>query len=67
MARNSFRGTKFGRRTEANHEVEFSVSLQDLGSLMELRGEEAIARIQDSYGGVNGLCLRLRTSPVKGK
>ncbi|XP_037539142.1 plasma membrane calcium-transporting ATPase 1 isoform X2 [Nematolebias whitei] len=66
MARNSFRGTKFVRRTEANHEVEFSVSLQDLGSLMELRGEEAIARIQDSYGGVNGLCLRLRTSPVEG-
>ncbi|XP_013876792.1 plasma membrane calcium-transporting ATPase 1 isoform X2 [Austrofundulus limnaeus] len=66
MAKNSFRGSKFGRRGEANHEAEFSCSLQDLCSLMELRGEEAITRIQESYGGVNGLCTRLRTSPVEG-
>ncbi|XP_072242577.1 plasma membrane calcium-transporting ATPase 1-like [Leuresthes tenuis] len=66
MANNSFRGSKHGRRGEANHEVEFSCSLLELRSLMELRGTEAITRIQDCYGDVNGLCVRLRTSPIEG-
>lgn len=67
MANNSFRGSKHGRRPEANHEGEFSCSLQELRSLMELRGQEAVTRIKESYGDVNGLCVRLRTSPVDGK
>lgn len=67
MANNSFRGSKHGRRGEANHEAEFSCSLQELRSLMELRGAESLNRIQESYGDVNGLCARLRTSPVEGK
>lgn len=67
MANNSFRGSKHGRRAEANHEAEFSCSLQDLRSLMELRGEEALTRIRDGYGDVGGLCARLRTSPVEGR
>uniref|UniRef100_A0A3Q2X5V7 Calcium-transporting ATPase n=1 Tax=Haplochromis burtoni TaxID=8153 RepID=A0A3Q2X5V7_HAPBU len=50
----------------ANHDAEFSCSVQELRSLMELRGEEAVARIQESYSEVNGLCARLRTSPVDG-
>uniref|UniRef100_A0A8C6PDI8 Calcium-transporting ATPase n=1 Tax=Nothobranchius furzeri TaxID=105023 RepID=A0A8C6PDI8_NOTFU len=50
----------------ANHEPEFSCSLQELGSLMALRGEEAITRIHESFGDVSGLCVRLRTSPVDG-
>ncbi|KAM6937600.1 plasma membrane calcium-transporting ATPase 1-like [Xenentodon cancila] len=66
MAKNSFRGSKHGRRAEANHEGEFSCSLQELRSLMELRGEEAVTGIKESYGDVNGLCVRLRTSPVDG-
>ncbi|XP_008276216.1 plasma membrane calcium-transporting ATPase 1-like isoform X1 [Stegastes partitus] len=66
MANNSFRGSKHGRRYEANHETEFSCSLQELRSLMELRGAEAITRIQECYGDINGLCARLRTSPVEG-
>ncbi|XP_015831087.1 plasma membrane calcium-transporting ATPase 1 [Nothobranchius furzeri] len=66
MAKNSFRGSKFRRNTEANHEPEFSCSLQELGSLMALRGEEAITRIHESFGDVSGLCVRLRTSPVDG-
>ncbi|XP_045892342.1 plasma membrane calcium-transporting ATPase 1-like [Micropterus dolomieu] len=66
MATNSFRGSKHGRRGEANHEVDFSCSLQELRSLMELRGAESLTRIQQSYGDVNGLCARLRTSPVEG-
>ncbi|XP_074533206.1 plasma membrane calcium-transporting ATPase 1-like [Halichoeres trimaculatus] len=66
MASNSFRGSKHGRRGEASHEAEFSCSLQELRSLMEQRGPEAVTKIQELYGDVNGLCARLRTSPVDG-
>uniref|UniRef100_A0A3Q4H3U1 P-type Ca(2+) transporter n=1 Tax=Neolamprologus brichardi TaxID=32507 RepID=A0A3Q4H3U1_NEOBR len=66
MTNNSFSGSKYVRRGEANHDAEFSCSVQELRSLMELRGEEAVARIQESYSEVNGLCARLRTSPVDG-
>ncbi|XP_015227703.1 PREDICTED: plasma membrane calcium-transporting ATPase 1-like [Cyprinodon variegatus] len=66
MARNSLRGSKRRRSAEANHEPEFSCSLQELRLLMELRGPDAVTRIQDCYGGVNGLCTRLRSSPVEG-
>ncbi|XP_032359983.1 plasma membrane calcium-transporting ATPase 1 isoform X2 [Etheostoma spectabile] len=50
----------------ANHQMHFSCSLQDLRSLMELRGEEAVTMIKEKYGDVNALCARLRTSPVNG-
>ncbi|XP_071765880.1 plasma membrane calcium-transporting ATPase 4 isoform X2 [Centroberyx gerrardi] len=66
MASNSFRGSKHGRRAEANHDADFSCSLKELRSLMELRGLEGVSRIQESYGDVHGLCARLRTSPVEG-
>ncbi|KAM6973728.1 plasma membrane calcium-transporting ATPase 1-like [Aplochiton taeniatus] len=66
MANNSFRGSKYGRNAEANHDGDFSCSLQELRSLMELRGGEGLARIQESYGDIPGLCSRLRTSPVEG-
>uniref|UniRef100_A0A8C7YSK3 P-type Ca(2+) transporter n=1 Tax=Oryzias sinensis TaxID=183150 RepID=A0A8C7YSK3_9TELE len=66
MANNSFRGSKYVQRGEASREAEFSCSLVELRSLMELRGVEAITRIQESYGDVNGLCLKLRTSSVEG-
>ncbi|XP_023275741.1 plasma membrane calcium-transporting ATPase 1-like [Seriola lalandi dorsalis] len=66
MANNSFRGSKHGRRDEANHEAEFSCSLLELREVMELRGPEAKTKIEKTYGDVNGLCARLRTSPVEG-
>nr|XP_020449210.1 plasma membrane calcium-transporting ATPase 1-like isoform X3 [Monopterus albus] len=66
MANNSFRGSKHGRQGEANHEAEPSCSVQELRSLMELRGPDALERIQECYRDVNGLCARLGTSPVKG-
>ncbi|XP_068585031.1 plasma membrane calcium-transporting ATPase 1-like [Cebidichthys violaceus] len=70
MANNSFRGSKHGRSGggggEANHDVEFGCSLKELCSLMDLRGEEALNKVKNSYGDVNGLCARLRTSPVQG-
>ncbi|XP_061898987.1 plasma membrane calcium-transporting ATPase 1-like isoform X1 [Entelurus aequoreus] len=66
MANSSSRDAKHGRRGEAYLDTEFSCSLKELRSLMELRGAEAAARIQESYGDVNGLCAGLRTSPVEG-
>lgn len=66
MANNSLRASKHGRHGEANHEADFSCSLQELRSLMELRGAESVTRIQERYGDVGGLCARLRTSPVEG-
>ncbi|XP_029951494.1 plasma membrane calcium-transporting ATPase 1-like [Salarias fasciatus] len=64
MANNSLSGSKHGQA--ANHDMEFGCSLQELRSLMELRGAEATARLSESYGDVSGLCARLRTSPVEG-
>ncbi|XP_054476775.1 plasma membrane calcium-transporting ATPase 1-like [Anoplopoma fimbria] len=66
MANNSLRGSKHGQRGEANHEVEFGCSMQELSSLMDLRGEDAMNKIKDCYGDVNGLCNRLKTSPIDG-
>ncbi|KAJ4926093.1 hypothetical protein JOQ06_008276 [Pogonophryne albipinna] len=47
-------------------EGHFGCSLQELRSLMELRGEESCTMIKKQYGDVNGLCSLLRTSPVNG-
>uniref|UniRef100_A0A6Q2XFN8 Calcium-transporting ATPase n=1 Tax=Esox lucius TaxID=8010 RepID=A0A6Q2XFN8_ESOLU len=56
-----------GRHSQANHDVgDFNCTLKELRSLMELRGTEGIARIQECYGSVQGLCTRLRTSPTDG-
>uniref|UniRef100_A0A672ZJL3 Calcium-transporting ATPase n=1 Tax=Sphaeramia orbicularis TaxID=375764 RepID=A0A672ZJL3_9TELE len=51
---------------EANHDGEFGCTLKELRSLMELRGAEAISKIGESYGDVQGLCNRLKTSPTDG-
>ncbi|TST22565.1 Plasma membrane calcium-transporting ATPase 1 [Bagarius yarrelli] len=65
MANNSYSGVK-NSVAEPNHDGEFGCSLKELRSLMELRGAEGLHKIQDSYGDVNGLCNRLKTSPVDG-
>lgn len=67
MANNSFRGSRNGPCGESNHEAEFGCTLQDLCSLMNLRGEHCLNKIRSSYGDVNGLCSRLRTLPIEGK
>ncbi|KPP57324.1 hypothetical protein Z043_124970 [Scleropages formosus] len=43
----------------------FGCSLSEVRSLMELRGTEAIVKIQEDYGGTEGLCRRLKTSPTE--
>ncbi|XP_049623426.1 plasma membrane calcium-transporting ATPase 3 isoform X1 [Suncus etruscus] len=44
----------------------FGCTLTELRSIMELRGAEALQKIQEAYGDVGGLCRRLKTSPTDG-
>uniref|UniRef100_A0A4W4EQR0 Calcium-transporting ATPase n=1 Tax=Electrophorus electricus TaxID=8005 RepID=A0A4W4EQR0_ELEEL len=55
-----------GGRAEANHSGPFGVTLEELRSLMELRGMEAVQKIQDNYGDTEGLCQRLKSSTTDG-
>ncbi|XP_072571664.1 plasma membrane calcium-transporting ATPase 2 isoform X6 [Paramormyrops kingsleyae] len=54
------------QRNEGSHAGGFGCSLMDLRTLMELRGNDAIVKIQEDYGDVEGLCKRLKTSPTEG-
>ncbi|XP_033029989.1 plasma membrane calcium-transporting ATPase 3 isoform X1 [Lacerta agilis] len=54
------------QRQELNHAGGFGCTLAELRSLMELRGAEAIQKVQETYTDVNGLCRRLKTSPTEG-
>ncbi|XP_062975447.1 plasma membrane calcium-transporting ATPase 3 isoform X2 [Elgaria multicarinata webbii] len=54
------------QRRELNHAGGFGCTLSELRSLMELRGAEALQKVQESYTDVNGLCRRLKTSPTEG-
>ncbi|XP_032361696.1 plasma membrane calcium-transporting ATPase 1 isoform X3 [Etheostoma spectabile] len=65
MANNSYSGVK-NSMVEANHDGEFGCTLNELRSLMELRGAEAIVKIGESYEDIKGLCNRLKTSPIDG-
>ncbi|XP_068442911.1 plasma membrane calcium-transporting ATPase 1 isoform X2 [Clinocottus analis] len=65
MANNSYSGVK-NSMVEANHDGEFGCTLKELRSLMELRGAEALGKIGDSYEDTQGLCSRLKTSPIDG-
>ncbi|KAM8756482.1 plasma membrane calcium-transporting ATPase 2-like isoform 4-T5 [Acanthopagrus schlegelii] len=51
---------------EGNHDGDFGVTVADLRDLMELRSGEAVSKIQDTYGDVQGICRRLKTSPIEG-
>lgn len=66
MANNSYSGVK-NSMVEANHDGEFGCTLKELRSLMELRGTEAISKIGETYQDIQGLCSRLKTSPIDGK
>ncbi|XP_061912000.1 plasma membrane calcium-transporting ATPase 1-like isoform X2 [Entelurus aequoreus] len=51
---------------DGNQEGDFGVSVMDLRDLMELRSSEAVNKIRESYGDVQGICRRLKTSPIEG-
>ncbi|XP_073794584.1 plasma membrane calcium-transporting ATPase 3b isoform X1 [Danio rerio] len=55
-----------GGGAEANHAGDFGVSLDELRNLMELRGAEALQKIQESFTDVEGLCQRLKSSTTDG-
>lgn len=52
---------------DGNHDGDFGVTVMDLRGLMELRSGEAVNKIRDTYGDVQGICRRLKTSPIEGK
>ncbi|XP_075040057.1 plasma membrane calcium-transporting ATPase 2 isoform X16 [Mixophyes fleayi] len=54
------------QRNEVNHAADFGCSLEELRSLMELRGTEAVVKIKECYGDTDGMCRRLKTSPTEG-
>ncbi|XP_057573936.1 plasma membrane calcium-transporting ATPase 3 isoform X11 [Hippopotamus amphibius kiboko] len=54
------------QQREAPHAGGFGCTLAELRSLMELRGAEALQKVQETYGDVGGLCRRLKTSPTEG-
>ncbi|XP_055023446.1 plasma membrane calcium-transporting ATPase 3a isoform X4 [Misgurnus anguillicaudatus] len=45
---------------------DFGVTPEELCSLMEIRGAEALQRIQENYVDTEGLCHKLNTSPADG-
>ncbi|XP_072222762.1 plasma membrane calcium-transporting ATPase 3b isoform X3 [Leuresthes tenuis] len=56
-----------GRTADGSHAGgDFGVTVTELRELMELRGSEAIQKVQDSYGDTEGLCQRLQSSTTDG-
>ncbi|XP_058873306.1 plasma membrane calcium-transporting ATPase 3-like isoform X1 [Acipenser ruthenus] len=55
-----------GSEADASHAGGFGCSLEELRELMELRGPEALQKVEESYGDVYELCRRLNSSPTDG-
>lgn len=53
--------------TEVDHDGDFGITTEQLRELMELRSGEAVSKIAECYGDVQGICRRLKTSPIEGK
>ncbi|XP_028303662.1 plasma membrane calcium-transporting ATPase 2-like isoform X5 [Gouania willdenowi] len=51
---------------EGGHDGDFGVTMMELREVMELRSAEAVNKIQDAFGDVQGICRRLKTSPIEG-
>ncbi|XP_065097457.1 plasma membrane calcium-transporting ATPase 4 isoform X3 [Paramisgurnus dabryanus] len=51
---------------EVDHEGDFGCTTMQLRDLMELRSSEAVSKIAECHGDVQGICLKLKTSPVEG-
>ncbi|KAM9856168.1 plasma membrane calcium-transporting ATPase 3b isoform 1-T1 [Aulostomus maculatus] len=60
------RGGGGGRADGSHAGGEFGVTVKELRELMELRGADALQKIQDSYGDTEGLCQRLQSSTTDG-
>lgn len=62
------RGGGGGGRADGSHAGgDFGVTVTELRELMELRGADALQKIQDSYGDTEGLCQRLQSNTSEGE
>lgn len=52
--------------TEVDHDGDFGCTMMQLRELMELRSGDAVNKIAECYGDVQGICRRLKTSPIEG-
>ena len=48
------------------NDIYLDCSVKELQALMQLKDNEALQKINETYGGIRGLCERLKTSPTKG-
>uniref|UniRef100_A0A8C3GA81 Calcium-transporting ATPase n=1 Tax=Cyclopterus lumpus TaxID=8103 RepID=A0A8C3GA81_CYCLU len=61
------RGMAGGGRADGSHAGgDFGVTVTELTELMELRGTDALQKIQENYGDTEGLCQRLQSSTTDG-
>ncbi|KAM4570857.1 plasma membrane calcium-transporting ATPase 3b isoform 3-T3 [Fundulus diaphanus] len=60
------RGGGGGRADGSLAGGDFGVTVKELRELMELRGADALQKIQESYGDTEGLCQRLQSSTSDG-
>ncbi|XP_037540980.1 plasma membrane calcium-transporting ATPase 3b [Nematolebias whitei] len=60
------RGGGGGRADGSISLGDFGVTVKELRELMELRGADALQKIQDSYRDTEGLCQRLQSSTTDG-
>ena len=67
MANNAAEHPPGNSVVDPSQEGDFGITTMDLRNLMELRSGEAVANIRDGYGDVQGICRRLKTSPIEGK
>ncbi|CAL8366818.1 unnamed protein product [Lota lota] len=62
------KGNRGGGQADGTNEGgEFGVTVEELRDLMELRGGEAMQKIQESYGDTEGLCQRILSSTSDGE
>jgi hypothetical protein len=66
--RTSDGGRRKSRRSNSRSpdDFVFALNVNHMKELMEFRGAEAAAKLEDLYGGAEKLCKRLNTSPTKG-
>ncbi|XP_063071458.1 plasma membrane calcium-transporting ATPase 4 isoform X1 [Engraulis encrasicolus] len=66
MANNTADHAATNSVAEGGAEGDFGITVMDLRELMELRGGESVGKIAERYGDVQGICRRLKTSPIEG-
>lgn len=57
---------QFKTRMSSGAIHDYGCTVEELRQLMEFRGAEAREKIDQDYGGIEGLCERLRTDSARG-